>query len=324
MLHLVGLAVTSPLSASAMVDQLRWQVVIYADTPKCLVHYHDVMSQRRGEKDRKLAVFVLGAHHLNKVFKDQSKYHSVLVFDDIQNLHLLVDQVDNFTIVDVDLNEQGALVPKHMTPQDINDALTKHTVSVDAGLFVRVAATLSKRPASVLETTNRMPATEKRLPSGIQGHMVALKDAMDANPDDNKVLFSVAVDYLCKLTFGMVERASVTANVTKKLSAEAKPHWQAALEIVSSPIGEQMGRAYRQLCTTTDPAMGIGHAVRDFDLVAHGGDFAYLTALLPPFREAKFVVDFGPPPSNFAGVVPVSAGASPAKKPRQKKARGHG
>lgn len=313
-MNFAGFAVTSPLSAAAMVDQLRWRVVVYADTPRAIAIFHKEMAVT---SDRRVVVFVLGAHLLNKVVAHKN-VATCFVFDDVVNLASVAEQMPQFPLVDVDTTNGGRL-PKPPTPQEINDALTAHKVHVTEGLFLRVAQVLTQRPPSVLETTNRMPPVHPpHAVSGVQGLMMDLRLLLEGN---DKVPFASAVDYLCKLTFGMVKRATVTANVTKRLPPEASLLWGDVLSIVCSPVGEQMARAFQFLCASDDVNVRIHNAVKRFNLEASYGDFTYMTAVFPPSKSHVFVTAFLDEPSKFTGTVPVTATPEVVVKSKAKKAR---
>lgn len=314
-MNFAGLAVTSPVSAASMVDALRWRVCIVANTPSSLARFH---TELKSTNDRRLVVFCIGAHLLNKVTPHAKQVSCVFVFDDTANILSLAEQIPNFQILDVEENN-GVRMPKPPTPQDINDALTNSKAGANEGLFVRVAQVLTARPPSILESTSRVPLTAPPTTvSGVQGIMVEIRHLL---PEDSKVPFSAMLDYLTRLTFGITKRASVTANVTKKLPPEVSTLWSDALEVVCSPVGEQMARAYQWLCVNHAALPTVSSAISRFGIKLHEGDFAYLTAILPPSAMHAFVNPFDDTPANSAGVVKVSATAAPVAKSKAKKAR---
>lgn len=298
-----------------MVDQLRWRVVVYADTPHATARFHEALRAPSG--DRRLVVFVLGAHLLNKVMNNKA-ITTCFVFDDVVNLNALTEQIPNFPLVDVE-TVNGARAPKAPTPQEINDALTAHKVNVTEALFLRVAQVLTQRSPSVLESTSRMPPVAPQTHvSGVQGLMMELRVLLEGN---DKVPFSAALDYLCKLTFGIVKRTTVTANVTKRLPPEAATIWADVLNLVCSPVGEQMARAFQYLSTVNDVNVRNHHAVKKFNLEPYSGDFTYLTACFPPSASHVFLAPASTDASNLTDVIAVSTTPEPVAKSKAKKAR---
>lgn len=314
-MNFAGFACTSPLSCAALVDQLRWRVVVYADTPRAQANFQQEVAKT---SDKKLVCFVLGAHLINKVLPHKAKIASIFVFDDIVNLQSVKEQVPNFPLVDV-VVEDGQRLPKAPTPQDISDALTNNKTAVSEQLFLRVAQVLTQRAPSVLETTNRMPQpAPMQVVSGIQGLMMELKSVIDGNPAE-KVAFPVCLDYLCRLAFGMVRRTTVTANVTKRLSPEAAVVWAEVLAIVCSPVGERMSCAFKALCE--EPEARVHTVAHRTGLVPSLGDFVYLTAAFPPSPSHVFLPSSFEENGDFSGAVNVSSTPPASVKTKEKKAR---
>lgn len=276
-----GFAVMNPVATMAMVDTARWRPVVYADTPKTLSRYQSFLGSKSDQ--RKVVCFVFGATYLPDVLKNKDKIASYLVFDDLQNLHLLTAQLPGFDIVDI--TRDNGVFPKYLSPQELTVVLEAPTKLPDQNLLLKkVTDALGARKPSVLETTSRIPQAETIQESGAQRRLTEIKRRLTSGPD-----FSVVLDYYVKYLFRIVDRNQVTQNVTKKLPAELKDLWKEALDFADSEIGLTMAKAYASLCFAADPDYRVGHAVAKHSLKPYGGDFSYFTAVLPPHNSCAFI-----------------------------------
>lgn len=308
-----GFAAMNPIATLAMVDIARWKPVVYADTPQTLLRYKSFLDDKKKD-NRKVVLFLFGAIYLPEVLKHKDKFHSILVFDDLQNLNNMRN-IPHFDIVDVD---QG--YPKYLSPSQLMDVVNKPTRFTETSLLSQVTRSLNNRRPSVLETTNRMPTVEGIPETGSQRAMSDLKALIN---DD--VMFSIALDVYVKYVFRIVDRAYVTKEVTKKLPDGAKEHWKKSLDFADSEIGLAMAHAYRDLCRTTDPDLKASYLVNKYGIKNYGGDFLYFTSLLPPshncaFLDGTFEVDEKEPPPLVALLKAEEAVAKP-KRGKAKSAR---
>jgi hypothetical protein len=284
----VGFAVTNPLAVMSMLDVGRWRSVVWADTPRTLGRYTKFINSPPKHDQRKNVLFVFGASNLSRITKDQEVFFSVLVFDDLQNLHQLRTSVSGFEIVDVAPQENGGALPKHLTPAEVASVVEQSGVpSIQPNLLATLTTALGRRRPSVLETTSRMPLPEAVPASGAQRLLLDLKSILEVK--NSAIIFPVVVDVFLRFLFRMVPRSTVTTTVTKKLPIEAKDLWQEALTFADSDIGLSMARAYQKLCKNKDVDYRIGHAVSEFGLKPYSGDFVYFTSVLPPHRGADFL-----------------------------------
>ena len=315
-MNISGFLTSPPYSVAALLDQLRWRAVVYAEFPKTLSIFRESM---KTQDTRKTVVLLVGAHLLAKFRQEGVKVDALFVFDDATALRQCQAQVDGFSIVDVLVTEAGTWYPKPLTPQDVSDALVSGVIPKD-DLFLRVAQTLKQRKPTVLETTNRAPRVgEIPHDAGLLSCMSEIKEVLAEEPAGGKVPFSVVVSMLAKFTFGMVTRQSVTAVVTRKLPPEIHDVWQHALLVGSSPVGKQFSRAFHYLCTEDATVYA---AVKKYGLEQHSKDFTYLTAVFPPHPEAEFVADFtDDAPSDFLGRHHESSLTPPATSKTKKKAQ---
>ena len=273
-------AVMPPAATMSMIDNSRWRTVVYADTPKSLARYKEYITNPKSD-GRKVVVFVFGVSALREVLKNQDKFNSVFVFDDLQNLSELRTQM-NVQIVDAEEKPTGVF-PKYLTPQELA-ALADAPMEVPDNFFLKkVTSALGNRRPSVLETTNRLPAPFEIEASGIQR---VLSDIKLGLPED---AFSPLLNGYCKYLFGMVDRNFITQTITKKLPVEVKELWKKCLDYADSEVGSSMKKAYAKLCPSKDPDYRAGHAVVDFNLRPYSGDFLYLTAIFPPLESAVFL-----------------------------------
>jgi hypothetical protein len=321
---IAGFSVMNPISTMSMIDTTRWRPVIYADTPVSLAHYQRFVKEEKKGDGRKAVLFCFGAAHLQKVLKDRAKFSSVLVFDDLQNLHALATQLDSFSVVDVHRDENNCDFPKHLTPVDLMEVIERPGTLPDPfPLLSKITNALSRKRPSVLETTSRLPTPDGFMESGVHKLLSDLKALL---PDDSKISFAVLLDVYVKFLFKIVDRNHVTTAVTKKLPAgHAKELWNQALEFATSAIGETMAKAYYALCTSVDADYRVGHAVADHGLRSYSGDFVYFTSVLPPHRKCQFLPgafdESAKPSLPLVKVYKPVAEAPTPKKRGQKKAR---
>lgn len=310
------------MTAMSMLDVGRWRLVVYADTPRTLGRYAKFLASPKD--NRKTALFVLGASNLHRVLKDQERFYSILVFDDMQNLFQLRSKVEGFDIVDIDPQDGGLALPKHLTPAEMAQVVERAgSPTLQPTLLTQLTNALGRSRPSVLETTSRMPMPEAVPESGAQRMLTDLKAVLDGAAAS--IPFTTVLDVYVRFLFRMVPRSTVTSQVTKKLPQEAKDIWDQALTFAASETGIQMARAYRALChKQKDVDYRIGHAIADYGLKPYAGDFTYFTAILPPHRSADFLKDLDdkPKPAKPATVKFKPKPAPPqSKQARPKKAR---
>lgn len=301
-MSIVGFAVMSPIATISMVDTSRWQPVVFADTPRTIRRYQEFLNEKKNG-GRKPLLFLLGVTNLSKIAKDRQRFTSVLVFDDLQNLHLLSSQMSGFSIADI-THKNNVPYPKHLTPVELGELLEKQgSIPETLPLLAKVTNALGRRRPSVLETTSRMP-TPETAPDPATGVQRQLTDIKNALGGGTKVPFAVLLDTYVKYLFRVIERSKVTSTVTKKLPDEVKAAWKNVLDFADSDIGLTMAKAYARLCRNKDPDFRIGHAVTQFKLRPYTGDFVYFTSLFPPHRTCQFI-------STFVVPEPVSAASGP-------------
>lgn len=321
----VGFAVTNPLAVMSMLDVGRWRSIVWADTPRTLGRYTKFIQSAPKTDQRKNVLFVFGSNNLNKVLKDQERFFSILVFDDMQNLHQLRTSVHDFEIVDVALQPNGGTLPKHLTPAEVAAVVERSGVpTLQPSLLTALTSALGRRRPSVLEATSRMPMPEAVPESGSQRMLIDLRNVLEDSTGKQTIAFPLVLDVFLRFLFRMIPRSNVTSSVTKKLPPEAKDQWQEALTFAESDIGLNMARAYQKLCQNKDVDYRIGHAVSDFGLKPYSGDFIYFTSILPPHRGADFLEELTVKAKEPKPVVPKfkPAPAPPqAKKKKVKKAR---
>jgi hypothetical protein len=320
----VGFAVTNPLAVMSMLDVGRWRSIVWADTPRTLGRYAKFINSPKQDQ-RKNVLFVFGATNLHKVLKDQESFFSILVFDDMQNLHQLRTNVHDFEIVDVAPQPNGGSLPKHLTPAEVALVVERSGVpAIQPLLLTQLTAALGKRRPSVLETTSRMPMPEAVPESGAQRLLLEMKHVLETTKEMTVVSFPIALDVFLRFLFRMIPRSNVTTTVTKKLPTEAKDIWQEALTFADSDIGLSMARAYQKLCKNKDVDYRIGHAVSDFGLKPYSGDFIYFTSILPPHRGADFLDELQKKEKDAKPTIPKFKAPPPppqGKKKAAKKAR---
>ena len=284
----VGFAVTNPISALAMIDQVRWRPVVYADTPRVLARYTKFLKVAN-QDTRKAVLFLLGATNLGKIAKEYERFSSVLVFDDLQNLHTLKSTISGFDIVDI-ANENGIDVQRHLTPAEMTEVVNRPDMPASPfPLVAKLTNALGKRRPSVLESTSRMPMPEAIPESGAQRMITEIKLILELTA--SPLPFAVVLDTYIRFLFHIVPRSKVTSMVTKKLPDDAKDLWGTALDLANSEVGLNMARAYRSLCESDDVDYRVGHAVSKFGLKPYSGDFLYFTSVLPPYRGCEFLKD---------------------------------
>lgn len=273
--------VMNPVSTISMVDTARWRPVVYADTPRTLARFKQFIDSNKPDQ-RKTVLFLFGASYLNEALKHKDRFNSILVFDDLNNLHTLCKQVSGVQIVDID--KKDGVYPKYLTPSELMDVINQPTSFPESAILTHVTKALGQRRPSVLETTSRLPVPEAIPESGSQRLLSEIKKELT---DD--LPFAVVLDVYVKYLFRIVSRASVTKDVTKKLPTEAKELWKKALDFADSPIGEQMAKAYHAMCRSNDPDYRVGYVVGKFGLKAYAGDFLYFTSVLPPHKSCEFL-----------------------------------
>lgn len=272
-----------------MIDTSRWRPVVYADTPGSLTRYHQFLNEKKND-GRRVVLIVLGALNLTKIVKDKARYASVLVFDDVQNLSLLTEQIKGFSIADIRV-EGESFYAYHLTPVELADLLDADGSIPDQtpNFLSKVTNALGRRRPSVLESTSRIPVGDGVVESGAQRILNELKNLVG---DDEAMPFSVVLDFYTKYLFRIVDRNKVTTAVTKKLPAAAKELWKQALDFADSDVGETMAKAFARLCRNPDSDYRVGHAVNEYGLKPYSGDFTYFTAVLPPHRNCAFIPSF--------------------------------
>lgn len=316
----VGFAVMNPIAAMAMVDPVRWRPVVYADTPRTLAQYNRFLADE-GNDNRKAVLFLLGAHNLQRIAQDFERFSSVLVFDDLQNLHHLSSSTDGFDIVDIE-TEEGIARPKPLSPAEMTEVVSQNSDNASPfPLVAKLTSALGKRRPSVLESTSRMPMPEAVPESGAQRMLTEIKHVLDAT--ESPLPFAVVLDTYIRFLFRIVSRSKVTSVVTKKLPDEAKEVWSIALDLANSDVGLQMARAFRSLCENDDVDYRVGHAVSEFGLKPYSGDFLYFTSILPPYRGCEFLSELPPEedlPRRRKRKATPKTPSKKAKKKAQKKA----
>lgn len=271
----VGFAVMTPVATMSILDTTRWRPVVYADTPKTLNRYHRFI-QKPTKDDRKPVLFVFGAAYLPKVTRNADLFSSVFLFDDVPNLMAVKTNIPEFDIVDIE-----GQAPKHLTPVELAEVVSRAgALPNKVPLLTKLTNTLGPRKPSVLESTSRLPKAEATTEtSGVQRLLTEVKQ-YDALP------YAVVTDTYAKFVFRMIPRSAVTTAVTKRLPAEAKEPWAAALAIADSAVGLAMADAFRKLCD--EPAMNYREVITPV-LKPYAGDFLYLTAIHPPYKGCVFL-----------------------------------
>lgn len=282
----IGLVTTNPIFGSAILDRSKWRSVIYADTPKCMDQYARWKSSKKDS--RKVIVHLIGASNLSKVLKDESMFHSIIVYDDLETMSILSDIVGGLNIADVEEGPMGP-VPFNLSQAALLNELKEPGGFPDTTPFLsKVRASFGNRKPSVLESSSNMPTPEESVNSGVQRMMTGIKEELEIA--ESSLPFAVVVDCYSKFIFGMVTRGHVTATVTKKLpKGVAKELWQSAMDMATSQIGLRMKDAYKSLCVSQDPDYRANHAVTKFDLKPYSGDFIYLISILPPSSHWDFI-----------------------------------
>lgn len=280
-----GFAVTNPWAAMSMLDANKWRCVFYADTPRVKERYARFIDTK--PEERKAVLLVLGGVNLHRVAADFKRFHSVLVFDDVQNMERLTELFDGFEIVDIGSSDDEHY-PCHLTPAEMADLVAEPGgIPVEVPFLSKVTAALGKRKPSVLETTSRMPEPELLPESGAQRLLTEIKNVLDYA--ESPLPFPVVLDNYTKFLFRMLPRSKLTSQVTKKLPADAKELWSTALDLATSDIGRRMALAFRALCESTDPDYRVGQAVAEYGLRPYSGDFVYFTAVMAPNRSFEFL-----------------------------------
>jgi hypothetical protein len=314
-----GFSVMNPISTMSMVDTARWRPVVYADTPRTIARFRQFLESKKPDS-RKTVLFVFGSFYLQEVLKHKDKFNTMLVFDDVQNLGLLVKQVPGVQIVDIEKDKDGGFFPKYLTPADLMEIINQPTNYPSGSvLLTQVTRALSQRKPSVLETTSRLPVPEAVPESGSQRMLADLKQAIPQHD------FALVLDVYTKYLFRIVSRSYVTKEVTKKLPTEAKDQWKQALDFADSDIGLEMAKAYHALCRSSDPDFRAGHAVNKFKLKAYSGDFLYFTSVLPPHQNCQFLPDVFPDDSveqkPLVALIHVPEPVAATSKPKGKKSK---
>lgn len=273
-------AVMNPVTTMAMVDIARWRPVVYADTPKTVARFKKFIDTKRPEP-RKVVLFLFGASYLQDVLKHRDRINSILLFDDLQNLHNVSKQISGVKIVDIDDGH-----PKHLSPAELMDIINQPTRFPESVLLSQITKALAQRGPSVLETTSRMPSPEVAPESGAQRMLAELKHGLS---DD--LSFAVVLDTYVKYLFRIITRSKVTKDVTKKIPDSTKDIWRQALDFADSDIGLTMAHAYRDLCHTSDPDVTTSSVIAKRGIKAYGGDFLYFTSILPPHLTCEFLTD---------------------------------
>lgn len=305
----------NPIATMAMVDTARWRPVVYADTPKTLARFRAFIESKKPEP-RKCVLFLFGASYLPDVIQHKDRLSSILLFDDLQNLHNVKKQLEGFDIVDVD---DG--YPKHLSPSELMEVINKPQRFPEVTLLSQVTKALGQRRPSVLETTNRLPSAEPITESGAQRMLADIKRMLV----DDEPAFPVLLDVYVKYLFRIVTRAYVTKEITKKLPAHVKEPWKQALDFADSDVGLAMAKAYHSMCRSSDPDLRASHAVATYSIKAYGGDFLYFTSVLPPYSTCEFLPDVFPndekEPQPLVKVVVPKVPEPKAKKAKGKTAR---
>lgn len=263
---------------------------MYMDTPATLGRYDKAMASKKKEL-RKMVLLVGGATCLHRVSKDLDRFDSVLVFDTLENLHVLSEDLPEFRIADAEL-EGGHYVSKSLTPSQISDLVGAPGKPENLSFLQRVVNTLGKRKPSVLETTSRMPSPEAIPHSGVQMQLSNLKRLLDED-EKSKVDFTTVLEVYCKYLFRIIPRSKVTSTVTKKLPKDLKEMWDNVLQFAKSDVGLRMAKAFEAICQTKDPDFRGAYAMKRFGILSYAGDFTYLTAVFPPASVHEFLPELG-------------------------------
>jgi hypothetical protein len=280
---MLGIATMNPMVATSFLDITRYRVVCYADTPYTLESYR--LATKIPDPARKMVCFLFGAAHLPKVIPDRTKFASIVIFDDMQNLRTVAHKIPGFQVLDVEARTDGLQYKRQITPQELMAAVDADKVPVDVPFLTHVTNALGRRKPTVLETTSRVPHPEGVADSGV---CRILQEAREYLVDDS-VTYQVIQDTFARYLFGMMERSAVTQRVTKRLPAEAKDLWKQALDFADSDVGARLCACYRALCRTQDPDYRAGFAAKEHNIQAYAGDLLYFCALIPPSSEHQFL-----------------------------------
>lgn len=309
---IAGFAFSNPMAVMTMVDTSRWRPVVYAMTPETTRRYKDWKASSKTD-GRKNVLFLFGVTALRDVYQDHPLFSTICIFDELQNLTEASGQISGMSVVDI-IDVGGIPHPKHLTPQDVADVLSRPGSLPENLLLKRIQSSLGVRRPSVLETTNRVPGPLDISESGVQKVFLSLKEAVDHD------LFNVALNTYCKFLFRIVDRNTVTQTVTKKLPSEVKETWKSLLDYAESGIGLSMARAYRDLSSSNDPDFRHGHAVAKHDLRNYAGDFMYFTSVLPPSGNWVFLPTLNEDTATTANFWKAPP-AQEANKPRGRKTK---
>ncbi len=282
----IGFGASNPVSLASVLDTSRWRLVMYMDTPRTIARFHEAVSEPRRKKEtRKMVLLVGGATCLHRIHNDLDAFASILVFDSVENLHVLKEDMPEFEIVDSVL-EGGHYVSRHLNPGQVAEMVAKPGKPENLSMLQRVVNTLGKRKPSVLETTSRMPVPSEVLHSGMQVQLSEMKKRLD---DQEGLEFSVVLDTYCRYLFRIIPRSKVTSLVTKKLPKELKEVWDNVLQFAKSDIGLRMAKTFEAVSASKDPRFRGSYVLAKYGISQYAGDYMYFTAVHPPSEMHEFL-----------------------------------
>ena len=285
---LIGFAYSNPITLMSVLDSSKWRVVMFMDTPRTLERYTKFI-RSPASKDEKVVLFVAGAVALYRVKEDMARFHSVCVFDDVPNLHLLQKEISSFELVDVEMTEDGLYTHKPWTPGSISEKISKDSVELhDFSFLQKLQNSLGKRRPSVLESTSKMPAPEADEFSGVMAQLAQIKAYLDVD-ESGKLSFAAVLDVYAKYIFRIIPRSAVTSKVTKKLPKDLREIWTALTDFAKSDIGVRFAKAFQEISKSKDPDYRSGFALRQYGIRQYSGDFVYLSSVLPPSDSFEFL-----------------------------------
>lgn len=268
----IGVATVSPAVLATFVDQAHWRIVVFSDTTLTKEHFFRAIET---ETTKKRVLFVFGVILLPKLMGYMDKFASVVVVDDVQNLHTLAERMPTFRVVDI---IDG--MPAPLPPADFQRLIGEPGgLPQDAPLMTSVTAALSTRKPSVLETTNKARAGS-RPTSGIQGWMTDVGTIL-AGQEGAPPFVEVTSAY-AKYILGIISTGKLNKMVGNRMPEAALPVWEPAVAYAKSRIGATFQKAFRSLCASTDPTYRVTDAIRKFGLRHYSGDFIYLTSIITP------------------------------------------
>lgn len=283
---IVSCATMSPIVTMSMIDTLRWQPVVYADSAYSKANFQSFLRKQKQSKDtRKTVLFLFGASFFDEVKEHEKEFTTIIVFDDVHNLNALAEAVPGLDVIDITTDEKGDVVPKQLTPQELMEAVEGRN-TIEIPILQGLASAMAKHKPSVLENTSRLPKVKKIPPSDSQLMMTEVLQALQEGDPEFTVLLDVYVKYI----FGIVNRQYVTSMVTKKIRSDsARDIWKDVLTYADGPDGLTIAKAFALMCRNDDPDYRTQHAAKDAGDISVSPDLLYFTSIIAPYKACVFV-----------------------------------